>query len=268
MKYLFADWRELSKKFASTKKVILLTDYDGTLTPIVKHPGEAALSRNTKNLLRSISKKRRVKLGVLSGRSISDIKKLVGLKNIIYSGNHGFEIETKRKLFLHPHAKKARPALKQIYHSLSRRFSGDRQVIIEDKRATVALHYRLAKGPKKVRQLKKIFRDITRPYVKDKKVRLKYGKKVLEAWPFSRVDKGWALKWIMNKLAVRKTLMIYLGDDRTDEDAFKAMGRRGISVFVGSEKKRSKAGYFLKDTGEVKEFLKRLNLSFPDLIGQ
>ncbi|MEA3560832.1 MAG: trehalose-phosphatase [Candidatus Omnitrophota bacterium] len=258
MTYLFDEWQRLSKKFAPPGKILLLTDYDGTLTPIVNRPQAATLSKNTKKLLLSISGKKRFKVGILSGRSIGEVKRLVGLKKIIYSGNHGFEIEAGGRLFFHQEAKKARPVLREIYCVLSRRFSNDRNVIIEDKKATISLHYRLVENAGSIKRLKKIFKDITRPYVRDKKVCLTGGKKVLEVRPFSKVNKGWALKWIVNRFTEKKTLVIYLGDDRTDEDAFKAVGKRGVSIFVG-RKKRSRAEYFLKDTAEVNEFLKRLD---------
>jgi trehalose 6-phosphate phosphatase len=258
MKYLFDEWKKLSRELARWKKILLLTDYDGTLTPIVSRPELAVLNKSVRKLLLFISRKRRFEVGILSGRSIAQLKNLIGLEGIIYSGNHGFEIEFGGKILVPPEARKAAATLQKIYRSLSKRFSNNRQVIIEDKGVAVALHYRLLKSPAEIKKLKKMFKDIVGPYLTDKKVQVISGKKVLEVQPFSGMDKATALRWIVSRFGKKKTLVIYLGDDLADEGAFSVMGKKEISIFVG-KKKRSKARYFLKNTGEVEKFLGKLN---------
>lgn len=94
MKYLFAYWNSVRRRIAG-KYVVLLLDYDGTLTPIVENPNKALIPEQVKQLLKALSANHRCTLATISGRCLKDIKKKVGLKNIIYSGNHGLEIQGK-----------------------------------------------------------------------------------------------------------------------------------------------------------------------------
>src|SRR3989304_7268611 len=92
MEYLFSHWDRLKDRLTD-KFVFLFLDYDGTLTPIVETPSKAVISKEREDLLNKLSTNPRCGVAIISGRSISDIKALVGLKNIIYAGNHGLEIE-------------------------------------------------------------------------------------------------------------------------------------------------------------------------------
>ncbi len=258
MKYLFDNWRELSGKIKLSGRILLLSDYDGTLTPIASRPGKAILNNSVRILLRSISKKRHCKVGILSGRSLSQIKTLVGIKGIIYAGNHGCEIEDGAKVLLHPGTTGMKPVLRKISRALKKRFAGNKQLIIENKKLSLAFHYRLLKPAGKIRQVKEAFAGITAPYLEERKIEIMRGKKVLEVRPRAMINKGQALRWIVNRRRGGRPLVIYLGDDTTDEYAFSALGRRDISIRVG-KKKKSKARYFLRNVGEVKKFLKMLD---------
>ena len=92
MKYLFSDWEKL-KNTLSDKSLLFLLDYDGTLTPIRESASLADLSKENKDLLNKLSKKPNCSVAIISGRSLEDIKNTVGVKGIIYAGNHGLEIE-------------------------------------------------------------------------------------------------------------------------------------------------------------------------------
>ena len=94
------------------------------------------------------------------------------------------------------------------------------------------------------------------PYVDSKKIRLSLGKKVLEVRPNLDWHKGKAVLTLLK--GVKKALPVYLGDDVTDMDAFRAIKGKGISIFVGGMKKNITADYFLKDTCEVASFIKKL----------
>ena len=92
MKYLFS-YRERIRKALKGKIVYLFLDYDGTLAPIVRIPNKAVMLKGTKNLLRQLSKAPDCRIAVVSGRALKDISSRVGLKSIVYVGNHGFEIK-------------------------------------------------------------------------------------------------------------------------------------------------------------------------------
>lgn len=92
MDYLFSKWDKLKEALVN-KHIFLFLDYDGTLTPIVDYPDKAVISEEVRNLLKDLSAKPRCHVGVISGRALNDVKKMVDLEDIVYVGNHGLEIE-------------------------------------------------------------------------------------------------------------------------------------------------------------------------------
>jgi trehalose 6-phosphate phosphatase len=237
---------------------LLFLDYDGTLTPIVRKPGMAELSRFRKKLLKALARRRYLRVAIVSGRMLSDITKRVGIRNIYYVGNHGFEIAGPGLRFIHPRARAAQPSLRKIKKELERRLKHIKGIIIEDKKLTMSLHYRLVKtsGLNKVRE---VFRRAAAPHLKARKIRVTQGKKVFEIRPNADWDKGRAVLWLAKKLDPRqKAVPVYIGDDTTDEDAFRALKKRGITIRVGRSKKTS-AQRQLKDVDAVYRFLGRIS---------
>ena len=86
-------WSAIEKRLKEAEYFYLFLDYDGTLTPIAATPQEAVLSPEVKGLLQKLLKCPHCKLAIITGRSLDDIKTRVALKNVVYVGNHGFEIE-------------------------------------------------------------------------------------------------------------------------------------------------------------------------------
>ena len=93
MKYLFGDWVKVSSRIQKFSRIFLFFDYDGTLTPIVATPELAKISPAVRNSLKRLKKDPKFKLAIISGRSLANVKKMAGVKGIIYAGNHGLEIE-------------------------------------------------------------------------------------------------------------------------------------------------------------------------------
>jgi alpha,alpha-trehalase len=235
---------------------ILLFDYDGTLTPIVERPELAVLHPGMRKLLRSLVK--HYKVAIISGRSLADIKKMVGPAGIYYAGNHGFEISGPKTRLALPQAKCARPTIHKICRELKSMSRGIEGVIIEDKGVTASVHYRLV-ARSKIKILKETFNEVVKPYVRSGGVRVTVGKKVFEIRPNVEWDKGRAVLWIINVADPKKKLIpLYFGDDQTDEDAFLALKDKGVTVLVSKKQKKSHAKFFLRDVGEVKMFLEKL----------
>ncbi len=264
MIYLFDSWRKVSSAICSSGHIFLLSDFDGTLAPIVSKPDLVKLEDEIRRLFMSISRKERFTVGLISGRSLRELKALVQIPGIVYSGNHGFELKVPgRRKLVHPKALIIRPIVKRLERSLVKRLKGIGGVIIENKGVGLSLHYRLVKDGFLPR-VKKIFAEEVSPYVGRGKVKVTYGKKVLEVRPPLDWDKGKVVAQIIKVIRParrsrgKKVLAIYLGDDRTDEDGFRALkDKKGISILVG-RKKSSHANYFLKDVDDVKEFLRRV----------
>jgi len=249
MKHVFKSWPGIAKALCLSS-IILFLDCDGTLAPIAPAPDKARVPSKTKHILKQIAGIKSVKIAVISGRSLKSVKRLVGVPGIIYSGNHGFQIEGP-KIKHSPNLLKYAHAVKEIKRALIRRLKGIKGVLIEDKGITLSVHYRRAPASRQ-RLVKTIFHEIVNSHPEKNKIMVKPGKKVFEVKP--------ALDWNKGSVVLRlcgKNLPIYIGDDITDEDAFRVLKNKGITVFVGSSR-RSLAQYYLKNTQEVYGFLKRI----------
>lgn len=260
MRHLFTSWNTVRKKLESRRHILLAFDYDGTLTPIVKRPELARLSHTMKGLLNTLSENPFFNLVIISGRSLNEIKKLVGIKKIIYAGNHGLELKGPYFRYLNPRAKKSQPDILKIYKLLSKELAHLKGVLVENKGLSLSVHYRLVRGKNNLAELNKIFYQVIKPFQAKKKIRLTFGKKVNEIRPPVKWDKGKCLKYLLRKTPQFrfKLLPVVLGDDRTDEDMFKAVKDKGISVFVGRPGISSFARYYLRNVAEVKKFLEKL----------
>lgn len=241
------------KKIGAQKKLFLFFDFDGTLCPIAPRPQLARLPKTVKNTLKDLSLKKDLRLAVVSGRALKDVKGLVGLKGLLYAGNHGLEIKGPGLVFMHPKVKKIMPRLDRLHQDLIKELRPYKNAVIEHKGLSLSLHYRLLKGGEV-----NAFRKAALSRLKQGKyIKITFGKKVIEVRPKIDWDKGRAVKLILKKTG-KGFLPIYFGDDITDLDAFSALRGRGLRVWVGKRIKGLKADLVLPDTGAVERFLKRL----------
>lgn len=259
--YLFSD-RKRAGKILRGKFIYLFLDYDGTLSPIADTPGRAVMSGRVKRLLFLLSGTPGCRIAIVSGRKLSDLEKRVRLKNIVYVGNHGFEIKGPKIKFKSPVLSRYRRSLEEIKARLCREFSSIRGVIVEDKGYSLGVHYRLAAG-KDITAVKNIFYAATLIHEVRGIITVKTGKMALEIRPPIPWNKGKVVLWLLGRrlFALRnkkiKILPVYIGDDTTDEDAFESLKDRGMTIFVGRPEK-TKARFYLKDTEEVAEFLEEI----------
>ena len=262
MQHLFRSWESFSSDIRDASHVLLLSDYDGTLTPIVSRPDEAVLSSEVRDELCALAKKAAFSVGIISGRLLSEIKVMVGIEGIYYAGNHGLEIEGPSLKLINPVAEATKAEIKDLVRQFSAKLGSTEGVIVEDKGLSLSIHYRLVKE-NEVGVVAEIFRQITSPLLSEGKIRVTSGKKVWEVRPPIDWHKGKAVETIIKELKAvlerEQLLAIYLGDDTTDEDAFRVIHRpQGWSIFVGPENPSSNAEYFLNSTSEVMTFLSRL----------
>lgn len=260
MKHLSAH-RDNLKKHIADKYLMLFLDYDGTLTAIVESPDKALLPQQTIDLLKELSANRRCTIAVVTGRAAKDIKDKIGISNIIYAGNHGLEIQGPNIKFKAPLPAGYKTSLKKIKSQLHKKLSSIKGVLLEDKGLSLSFHYRLV-GRKQIPLVKNIFWRVVKPFIACNKVKIKTGKKVFEIRPPIEWDKGKAVLWVLSRQKscsrAKPVLPVYIGDDVTDENAFRALKNKGLTIFVGRPKK-SYAEYYLKNTKEVSKFLKWLN---------
>lgn len=247
---------------------MLFLDYDGTLTPIVARPEMAVLSSQARETLKQMSHHNLFKLAIISGRSLSDIKALVGLENIAYAGNHGLEIECppcycrerspETTTFIHPIAKEIETVLKSLEQRLRVGLADIKGVIIENKGFTLSVHYRLVKGTEIERMRELFLKAIEYGDARDK-LQVSEGKKVLEMIPSVEWNKGKAIEQLLEIYGTPRSLPIFAGDDVTDEDGFRVLqGVGGISIFVGEDKASSAADYYLDSPEQLCHWLGKL----------
>lgn len=251
-KHLWKEWHKIIRTIKSSTSVFILLDYDGTLTPIVDRPENAYISSETRNLLKTLAKKRGYKVGIISGRILEDIKKRVGLEDLYYAGNHGLELSGPGIEFVHPEAKELVGNISKISGELKIKLEGVEGVIVEDKILTLSIHYRTTPAEKIELVKQKVLEVLSRW----QHLNLTYGKKVLEVKPRLDWNKGKAAQLLIEKVAP-ESLPIYAGDDSTDEDAFLQLSR-GVTILVTNTPIQTSARYYLRDADEVKEFLKQL----------
>jgi trehalose 6-phosphate phosphatase len=234
-------------------RLAIFLDYDGTLTPIVSQPQKALLPNSMRQTIRELAA--RAPVAILSGRDLDDIRQRVDLDTIIYAGSHGFDIAEPGGLRKQV-AAEFLPSLDLAEKELEKAVAGILGARVERKRFSIAAHYRNVKEGD-VPKLEGAVSDVA---ARHRELRRMEGKKVYELLPDIDWDKGKAVLWLLENLGLQRAKVrpIYIGDDRTDEDAFRALGQCGTGLLVSEQQRPTAASYSLKDPTEVERFLREL----------
>lgn len=200
--------------FVTHRRAGLLTDVDGTISPIVPHPDDAVVSERSKALLAALDKHLTL-TGVISGRAAADIHQRVGVPILIYVGNHGLERWVNGQVqpdpTVEPYLSSIQGAKQEIEGHLRP------HMWVEDKIATLSVHYRQADDPDR------IARDLTpqMQYIADTHgLRFFEGRRIFEIRPPLAINKGTAFRHLIDEYDLDAA--IYIGDDVTDADALRA----------------------------------------------
>jgi alpha,alpha-trehalase len=237
------------------KQLAVFLDYDGTLTPIVEDPTKADLGQDMRAAVAALA--REVTVGIVSGRDLEDLRSRVGLDCVFLAGSHGFDIagpkgwrETLQK------GTEFLADLDGAEKALRERVEAIEGAAVERKKFSIAVHYR------RVRQeeVGRVEEAVDRVLDEQRRLHKGRGKKVLRLQPAIDWDKGHAVDWLLERLELDRqgVLPIYLGDDVTDEDAFRSLAGRGITVAVRDGERRTAADLALADPDDVRRFLEWL----------
>ena len=238
------------------RSFFLFLDFDGTLVPIQDSPAQCFLSPKIKGQLEAIALSGKACIAILSGRTVTDIRDRVNIQGVYYGGNHGIEISGPRVNYTHPDALSGKHIIEKVCREIKQEIGNIEGAYIEKKKFGFTLHYRMAnKEDKALIQI--AFHRITTENSDAQIVTVMRGKKVLELAPKISWDKGKAALFILHELK-RNYLSIYVGDDATDEAAFKALNEDGITIRVGRSKNTA-AKYYLKGQWEISRFLKHIH---------
>jgi trehalose 6-phosphate phosphatase len=235
------------------RPLAVFLDYDGTLTPIVEDHTKAFLADDMRAAIAGLAKSCTV--AVVSGRDLAMLDRLIGLESVYLAGSHGFEIVgpcssldalDKGTAFL--------PELDAIDAALRAKLAPIPGHSVERKRFSVAVHYRQV-ADANVDTVADVIEEVLTEHPR---LKLGHGKKVFEFRPGIDWDKGRVVIWLLEQLGLDRSnvVPIYVGDDITDEDAFRALSGRGITVVVRDhESRRTAADYAVADTGEVRRLI-------------
>ncbi|MGA7852605.1 MAG: trehalose-phosphatase [Candidatus Acidiferrales bacterium] len=244
---VFDSWDEISSRVRNAKNVALFLDFDGTLVEFRPRPHLVKLSARTRRALRKLAAHRAVRVMIVSGRRRESLLQFVKVPRVFLHGLYGCENEGELALpkVVAGKISKARAALA----SLPDQAPG---IFIEEKGASLAVHFRDASAESERRaraRLRQLLTDC-RPHL----TIIRAGN-VWELVPSNVRGKGHAVRVLLQELGAA-FLPIYIGDDFTDEPAFRAL-RKGITILVGSRRSTS-AHYSLRNPAQVSAFLERL----------
>lgn len=248
------DHLDLFLKNSTEHNTLLCLDYDGTLTPIVEDFTKAFLKDEMRNMLKQAAKV--LPIAIVSGRDIKFIQQQVNLEELFYAGSHGFEIEGPGDFYYEvDESQEILPVLDKVEERLRETFINYDGVEIERKHYAIAIHYRKVKE-ENIAEVKEIVDQILSENPKLKKGA---GKSIVELKPNLDWDKGKAVEVLSHQIPAQDgpVRVIYIGDDVTDEDAFKVI-TNGYGIRIGEPDEETFADYYLKDVDEVQLFLQKL----------
>ncbi|HEV7588650.1 MAG TPA: trehalose-phosphatase [Longimicrobium sp.] len=259
------DWADA---WTRTGRLVLLLDFDGTLAPIVDRPELAAMPEPTRRALERLMARPGVEVAVVSGRGLADARERAALPGIAYAGNHGMEIHGPGIDRIHPEAAAARPVLERAAGELRAALEDIPGAFVEDKELTLSVHFRLAPRDR-LDELHGIVRRVVDPL---DGVHLTEGKQVIEVRPNVDWNKGRAVLFLLDQMRPPpEAPVLYFGDDRTDEDAFRALAGFSPSaegVLVADHPPESTAATsFVHTPAEVGEVFAALAHQLPSCAG-
>jgi len=234
------------------KRLAVFLDYDGALTPIVEDYSKADLDEAMRAALAGLA--RTATVGIVSGRDLEDLRSRIGLESVFLAGSHGFDIagpqgwrETLQKGtdFL--------PDLDRAENALRERLAAIEGAAVERKKFSIAVHHRRVREG----EVGRVEEAVDRVQDEHRRLHKGHGKKVLRLQPAIDWHKGHAVDWLLERLELDRqdVLPVYVGDDVTDEDAFRSLAGRGITVAVRDGERRTAADFALADPNDVRRFL-------------
>lgn len=250
---LAADWPRIARRLARARRVAVLTDFDGTLTPIQPRPDAVVLSRRVRRALAGLVSRGHV-VGVVSGRRLDDLSRRVGVPGLWYGGNHGYFLQSPGGVSVSLVRPDQRAEVGRIARELARILRGVAGIRLEVKPASVAVHYRGAPAASH----RAATRAVVRIARREGDLRVMAGKCVWELLPMTPVDKSIAVRTIVEVERRRRPdedlPVVFIGDDVTDEVVFGL--RLTLPVSVG--RRRTAAPYRLRSPHDVVRLLERI----------
>jgi len=220
------------RRGAGQRHLLLLCDFDGTLSEFDNDPAAVWLKPSRRDLLERLSRSPQLTVAIVSGRRLEDVKQRTALSgDVYYAGLHGLEIESAREHYLHPGLFHAEAALRALAGPLAAELAAIDGAFLEDKTHALVAHFR-ASSPEGARQAEDLLLRRAKRYLDDGTLRVMRGASMIELIPNIEWHKGSAVQWILDRVtpAHGPAWPVYIGDDLTDEDGFRAVEDIGLSI--------------------------------------
>jgi trehalose 6-phosphate phosphatase len=240
--------------------VLVLTDFDGTLSDITRRPDQAVLAAEARAGLEALATLPAVTAGVVSGRRLTDVHERTASLTPYVAGLHGLEIDGPDARFRHGTLEAVAPIIANLAALAAEKLAWCDGVLIENKTYALTCHVRRVPPGDADRALEE-FVALARQPITSGVLRILTGSQACELLPNVGWHKGRAAEWIRTHVAAtttRQVAIIYLGDDRTDEDAFGALGAGDIGIGVGERPLPHLIGRRLAGPAAVGQFLQHL----------
>ncbi|KAI5066838.1 hypothetical protein GOP47_0017366 [Adiantum capillus-veneris] len=258
------------------KRIAVFLDYDGTLSPIVEDPECAFMSDEMRNAVKEVA--HLFPTAIITGRSREKVYEFVQLSELYYAGSHGMDImgpvegcngfkaqgtkawdEKGNEMVLFQPASEFMHVMNEVFKLLEKKASKIPGAKVEHNKFCISVHFRCVKEESWLALAEQV-QHVLNAYPN---LRLTQGRKILEIRPSIAWNKGKALDYLLRALGLisrNDVFPIYIGDDRTDEDAFKVLTRRktGLGIIVSNNVKETNAVCSLREPDEVLEFLRHL----------
>jgi len=231
-------------RLARARMPILFLDVDGTLAPIVERPADARVPARTRAVLRRL-RRSGAQLVMVSGRSVPGARRVLGMEVDAILGDHGGRAlingRVRTWLVIDP------APLERAVAAVARKIGEWPGITLEQKERSLAIHLRLAPGADR-----RVVPDLVR-MLRGLGLRILRGHRVLDV-QLPGIDKGRAIRrWLLSHPADE---VLYAGDDTTDQDAFRVLRRRGLTIAVG--RRPTGAEFRTRDPASFCRWLERL----------
>jgi trehalose 6-phosphate phosphatase len=239
---------DVDRQLGGADGLLVALDFDGTLAPIEDDPDAPEITRANRRAVERLVDHPDTLVAVVSGRQLADLRPRIGIEGVRYVGNHGLEYTVDGEREVHPEAEARMEDLQAAREDIEARLADMEGVHVEDKAVTLTVHYRRARNAS-AETVRAVVADVVDPI---EGLKTGSGKMIVEVKPTVDWHKGAIVEWLADEVP-ESWQTVYVGDDTTDEDAFRVLGEGDFGVLVGE--RSTAADYRVSAQCEVSRLL-------------
>ncbi len=249
---------QIMERVLSHDRLWLFLDYDGTLADFVPTPDLIVTDPEIVALITRLALCPGVRVAVISGRTLGQVRELLPVPHIFLAGTYGVELYTPNgELLLRAERSLFRPALEQLKPIWQQLISGRAGFFIEDKGWALALHARFAQDAEAAQVLSSAWASIDK-LASSNEFRVLHSQRFLEVGP-AIARKDHTVDYVLDRFVWPGALPVYLGDDDQDEDAFAVIkAHHGVAFLVAALQRTTLADARLASPQAARDWLGQL----------